>query len=559
MVHLDYLKAVLIVPRTRATRFNGRLLQLINVPRLAIPTLAAHTPFEGVSLKVIDENVEDMISPETLSSSADIVGISVMTPAALRAYEIADMYRKLGITVVLGGIHPTVLPDEALQHADIVVKGPGGSAWAQILNDFRSGQMKSGQLKNAQLKKVYDGYSKEYSMRTQSDDQRVTQKVSQRITQRVAFLAEERQLVTSKSVYSIATVQTSEGCPNKCNFCSVKLLHPNFARYNLEDVIKEIGSIEGKYIIFVDDNLWVNKQYAKELFRRMDGLDKIWISQAPITIGLDDELLSLAAKSGCRGVYVGIDSVIEESLRNANKKVVDVAKIPEYIRRIQDRGIFVEAGVIFGFDNEDASVFERTLEFYGKTSVDSLNLHILTPYPGTELRRMLEKEGRIIHNEWDKYDTRHAVFSPKKMSQEQLQEGYEWAWKQSFSLGMIGKRVLRSGHPIYSAIFQIIGMLDKGFTFEEDGLLSKVESQEYGLLSKAIFREEGLLSRTVSRFIDKRLKEKPLTARERNNYELYCQNMSLDGLMSESDAEGCGAPGSYFNEEHYNSKVWDHL
>lgn len=539
MVHLDYLKAVLIVPKTRATRFNGRLLQLVNVPRLAIPTLAAHTPFEGVSLKVIDENVEDMVSPETLSTSADIVGISVMTPAALRAYEIADMYRKLGITVVLGGIHPTVLPDEALEHADIVVKGPGGSAWAQILNDFKSGQMKSGQLKNAQLKKVYDGYSKEYSMQTMQT-QRDAQKVAQRITQRVAFLAEERQLLTSKSVYSIATVQTSEGCPNKCNFCSVKLLHPNFARYDLEDVIKDIESIEGKYIIFVDDNLWVNKQYAKELFRRMDGLGKIWISQAHITIALDNELLSLAAQSGCRGVYVGIDSVIEESLRSANKKVVDVAKIPEYIRKIQDRGIFVEAGVIFGFDNEDASVFERTLEFYGKTSVDSLNLHILTPYPGTELRRMLEKEGRIIHNEWDKYDTRNAVFKPAKMSQEQLQEGYKWAWEQSFNLGMIGKRVLHSGHPIYSAIFQIAGMLDHGVISEDEGLISRVVS-----------KEDSLLSRAVSRFIDKRLKEKPLTARDRNNVQLYCKEMS--------EQEGCGSPGSYFNEAHYNSRVWDHL
>lgn len=538
MVHLDYLKAVLIVPKTRATRFNGRLLQLINVPRLAIPTLAAHTPFEGVSLKVIDENVEDMVSPETLSTSADIVGISVMTPAALRAYEIADMYRKLGIKVVLGGIHPTVLPDEALQHADIVVRGPGGSAWAQILNDFKSGHYfrRGYDSKSGHLKRVYDGYSKEYSMQTMQT-QRDARKVAQTVSQRIAFLAEERQLVTSKSVYSIATVQTSEGCPNKCNFCSVKLLHPNFARYDLEDVIKEIGSIEGKYIIFVDDNLWVNKQYAKELFRRMDGLGKIWISQAPITIGLDDELLSLAAKSGCRGVYVGIDSVIEESLRSANKKVVDITKIPEYIRRIQDKGIFVEAGVIFGFDNEDTSVFERTLEFYGKTSVDSLNLHILTPYPGTELRRKLEDEGRILHNEWDKYDTRHAVFKPVKMSQEQLQEGYEWAWEQSFSLGMIGRRVLHSGHPIYSAIFQIAGMLDHG----------------------VISEDEGLISRVVSHFIDKRLNEKPLTARERNNYELYCQNMSLNGLISEGDAEGCGAPGSYFNEAHYNSKVWDHL
>lgn len=499
MAHHDYLKAVLIVPRTRATRFNGKLLQLVNAHRLTLPTLAAHTPFEGVSLKVIDENVEDMLTPETISTSADIIGISAMTPEALRAYEIGDMYRKLGIKVVLGGIHPTVLPEEALQHADIVVRGPGGSAWTQILDDFRRGQ----------LKKVYDGYSMQTHM--------------------VPLQTEERQLVTSKSVYSIATVQTSEGCPRRCNFCSVKLLHPDFVRYDLEDVIKDIGSIEGGYLIFVDDNLWANKPYAKELFRRMRGLGKTWISQAPITIALDDELLSLAAQSGCRGVYIGIDSIIEESLRSANKKGIDVTKIPEYIRRIQNRGIFVEAGVIFGFDNEDASVFERTLEVYDKTSVDSLNFHILTPYPSTELRRILEKEGRILHNEWDKYDTRHAVFKPVKMSPEQLQEGYEWAWKQSFSLGMIGKRVLRSGHPIYSAIFQLAGMLDHASILEED----------------------GLVSRAVSRFVDKHLKEAPLTARDRNNVQLYCQEMS--------EPEGCGMPGSYFNEAHYNSRVWDHL
>jgi len=168
-------------------------------------------------------------------------------------------------------------------------------------------------------------------------------------------------------------------------------------------------------------------------------------------------------------------------------------------------------------------------EVYDKTSVDSLNFHILTPYPSTELRRILEKEGRILHNEWDKYDTRHAVFKPVKMSPEQLQEGYEWAWKQSFSLGMIGKRVLRSGHPIYSAIFQLAGMLDHASILEED----------------------GLVSRAVSRFVDKHLKEAPLTARDRNNVQLYCQEMS--------EPEGCGMPGSYFNEAHYNSRVWDHL
>lgn len=491
----DYTKAVLIVPGARATRFNGTLLQLINAYRLTLPTLAAHTPFKGVSLKVIDESVD----PLTISTSADIVGISAMTPTALKAYQIADVYRKLEkkVVVVLGGIHPTVLPEEALQHADVVVQGPGGLAWQQILKDF----------KNGELKQIYDGHSMPRSN-----------------------VSLEREIVESKSVYSIATVQTSEGCPNNCNFCSVKLMHPGFHRYKLDEIIEDITSIKGKYISFVDDNLWGNKKFAKALFKEMAGLGKQWISQAPISIAQDEELLRLAAEAGCVGVYIGIDSVIEESLKAANKRKLDVRKISEYIRRIQDHGISVEAGVIFGFDNEDTSVFERTIEFYDNTTVNSLNLHILTPYPGTQLMETLEGEGRILHHNWNYYDTQHVVFKPTKMTAGELQEGYEWAWKQTFSWGRIGKRILQSDHPLYSAIFQVAGRFDRRSMFESD----------------------NFVSRFLSRFVDKRLANSQPTRRANNNSELYFNNMFEPG--------GCGKAGSWFKEEHYqDASLTDHL
>jgi radical SAM superfamily enzyme YgiQ (UPF0313 family) len=494
---LDYTKTVLIMPRVTASRFNGTLLRLINAPRLTFPLLAAHTPLDGVSLKIIDENVDGLETPTNMSTSADIVGISAMTPTAFRAYEIADMYRKHGITVVLGGIHPSVLPDEALQHADVVVKGQGGAAWRQILDDFRKGDLKS----------VYTGS-------TMTNPRQVSL---------------EREVVTNKSVYNLSTVQTSEGCPNNCNFCSVKLLNPHFIKYELEDIMRDIRSTESKYIVFVDDNLWSDKRFAKELFRRMSSLGKRWISQAPIGIALDSALLSTAAKSGCVGVYIGIDTIIEESIKEAKKRPFDVKMIPEYIKTIQDHGIFVEAGVIFGFDGEDTSVFERTLAFYDRTSVDSLNFHILTPYPGTLLYQSLDAQQRILHREWDKYDTMHVVFKPTDMTPEQLQEGYDWAWRKSFSLNTIARRVLHSGRPTYSALIQLTGMLNNSSP-----------------LGKLLISNQ-VLDRCITKFVRKRLHEKAATFRETNNIRLYDGCMRLE--------EGCGMPGSDYREEHYMDRA----
>lgn len=330
------MKVALIIPKSSGTRARGIIKRLFGFYRLTLPVLAAYTPerinSENIDLYTYEENVEKI----DFDKDFDLVGISVLTSAAHRAYKISDIFRERGTKVVLGGVHPTVMPEEAKQHADSIVRGSGESAWQEVLNDF----------KNCGLKQEYNG-------------NRATPRRLPR-----------RDIIKNKSIWTFTTIETSRGCPNRCDYCSVHSLNNGkFEQYSIDSVIQDIESTKRKYIFFLDDNLIGNLGYAKELFTRMKGIGKRWLAQIPIYIAEEDELLRLAAESGCFALYIGVESISGESLKEANKRKNHVERYSELIKKIHNYGIGIEIGIIFGFDNDDKSIFEKTLEFVDKTEL----------------------------------------------------------------------------------------------------------------------------------------------------------------------------------------------
>jgi len=371
---------------------------------LGIVTLAGLTP-QNIEVSVIDENAHKV----NFDEQADLVGITTMTPTATRAYEIADGFRKRGIAVVLGGFHASAVPEEAGQHADSVVIGEAEEIWTSLLHDFELGD----------LKKFYQ-------------------------RRELASLEDlplpRRDLLKSRSYTMFNTVETARGCPRQCCFCSVSSHFGNTYRFRpVKDVIKEVETLEGKYLFFVDDNIVGIPRRAKELFGALTHCKKKWIGQGSITFANDDGVVKLAAKSGCVAMFIGFESVSQSSLEEAGKSFNIVERYEEVIKRIHAHGISIHAAFIFGFDHDDESVFEKTVAFANRTKLDSVSFSTLTPFPGTPLYRRWIEENRILDKDWSKYGG--AVFKPKLMSQEALNEGCRWAWRECYSCKSILTRL----------------------------------------------------------------------------------------------------------------------
>lgn len=380
-------------------------------PYLSLPLLAALTPSE-FDLSIIDENID----PIDFDSRPDLVALSLITPLAPRGYEIADRFRKKGVKVVLGGYHPTWLPDEASAHADSVAIGEAEGLWSEILTD----------LKNGELKRFYKAKG----------------------LSNLTNLPIPRRDLLNKSKYLLYnTLHTTRGCPFDCEFCSVTAFHGHsFRQRPLVDIEKEIKSLEqkgwrGRYIFIVDDNIVGDKRYALQLFSIFKEYNIRWLSQASTTIANDDKLLKSCAESGCYGLFIGFESLNQETLNRMNKRFNTVSHYETIIRKIHDHGIRIQGSFIFGYDYDDISVFEKTLAFVNKVKLDAIIFAILTPYPGTKIYRRLEEEGRILTRDWSLYDMDHVVFRPKGMTPEELQSGHEMAYREFYSLPSIGKRL----------------------------------------------------------------------------------------------------------------------
>lgn len=375
---------------------------------LALSYVASLVP-PDINVSVIDENVDEI----DFEKPVDLVGISVLTMTAPRAYEIAKAYRKRGTPVVLGGIHPTVLPEEAAEHADAIVVGEAEEVWPKLLLDFQKGEM-------AKIYQRSEPCSLEALPRPRWD------------------------LMNKGAYLTTNVVQATRGCPYNCAFCTVpRFFGRKYRCRPVEDVIAEIASLDGKLLGFVDADITGNPVYAKKLFKALIPYKKIWAGDAGIKAADDPELLKLAAKSGCKGLFVGFESLSPASLQEAGKSQNVVEYYKEAIRRINQHGISVLSGFMFGFDADDESVFERTVEFAVESKILYADFNILCPYPGTTAYSKLLQEGRIIETDWTKYfGMYNVVFRPKQMSVETLREGCLWAWKEFYSSKAICKRFL---------------------------------------------------------------------------------------------------------------------
>ncbi len=384
-------------------------------PPLNLAVVAGLTP-ESWDVRILDEAVE----PVDLDLEATLIGLTVMTPLAPRAYELADHFRRRGIQVVLGGIHPTILPQEAGRHADAVVIGEAEGVWPQVLSDAA----------RRRLRRVY------------------------RVVRRSDLAGlpwPRRDLFKAGAYLTTATVQTSRGCPFSCDFCSVTRFFGRTYRCRpVEETAREVGSLREKIIFFVDDNIFGAPGRARELFQRLVPLGLTWAGQSSINIAKNAELLKLAAKSGCRGLFVGLESLLPDNLREVGKGLLNrVADYRESIARIQGHGIGVEGAFIFGFDQDDPGVFARTVDFARRIRLAAAQFGILTPFPGTPLRERLEREKRITDRDWGRYTISNVVYRPVRMSGEALQAGFDWAYRTFYSypsiLGRLLPQVLRYG------------------------------------------------------------------------------------------------------------------
>jgi len=414
------MKLELISPKNSPTEdsrqfWDGRFYSLLygvnkySSAFLALPTIAALTP-KDVEVSITDENIEEIY----FDKRVNLVGITCNTWLAPRAYEIADEFRKRGLTVVLGGIHPSMLPDEAIQHADAVVIGEAENVWANLVEDFRR-------------KRIQPFYkSSEFP--------------------KLENLPIPRWDLLKNNRYFYHTIQTARGCPYNCEFCTVKAMSGGRYRYKpVRDTIKELEvllDIEKKLIFFVDDNLIGDRKHAKDLLRALVPLKIVYFAQVSIDVAKDSELLSLLVESGCRKVVIGFESLLSDNLKQMGKdKSYKAEQYAENIMRIQSLGIEIQGFFIFGYDYDDEKVFDKTVNFIKSTNLALPNFSILTPLPGTRLFRRFDREGRLLYNDWRKYDARHVCFKPKLMSPEALQNGYNWAMREVSSYEAIFERL----------------------------------------------------------------------------------------------------------------------
>jgi len=368
---------------------------------LAIPTLTALTPPQH-EVRVFDDNIQAI----DYKWKADIAAITIRTMFAKRAYEISETYRARGVKTVVGGIHPSMCPEDALPHCDSVVIGEAEEIWHTVLQDAEDGR----------LKRLYR---------------------AERTANLKAAPIPDRSTL-SRDRYMLDIVQTTKGCPFHCEFCAVHAFDGQTIRHKtIEQVIREIqviNSSDATYktknsLFFADDNIIADKAFAKELFLALKPFNINWMCQASINISQYPELLELMRESGCGAVFIGFESVSKENLAMMRKGVNQRYDYLEAIRKIQSYGILVHSSFIVGYDFDSEDTFDELIDFIRESNLLMPLINILTPLPGTKLFKRLDEQGRILHKDWTKYDTQHVVFSPARMSPEELLRGYQKVMK----------------------------------------------------------------------------------------------------------------------------------
>lgn len=402
------MKLLLIHPQNvlqrHATGIYGRSLRYAP---LTMPTLKALVPGElRAEVRIVDEMVEDL----DFGLEADLVGLTAITGTAARAFEIADRFRARGIPVVMGGVHPTLEPAECLEHADAVVKGYAERTWPVLLRDFAAGR----------LQRVYE------------DPEPLDPAL---------IVPPDRSGIHRRDYLGWCTVEMSRGCPNDCEFCISHRFHRGHLCRPIGDVLAEIRGLKSRLLFFLDPNLIGNREHAKAFFRELIPLRKWWLGCASLDVADDPELLDLMARSGCRGLLMGFESVREATLRSASKSKNLGRSYAEVVDILHAHGILVQACFVFGFDADDVSVFEEAADYMERARFDLPQISIYTPFPGTAVFERMAAEGRILTRDWSLYNGQNVVFRPARMTAEELARGTDLVRRRAYSLRALSRRL----------------------------------------------------------------------------------------------------------------------
>jgi radical SAM superfamily enzyme YgiQ (UPF0313 family) len=404
------MRVLLIMPDAHMHKLRiGPLVRSMREAPLTLTTLAALVPdFPGIEIKLVDGSVD----PIPLDEPADLVGISVITGCARPAYALAKHFRQRGIPVVLGGVHVTILPGEAIQHADSIVIGRAERTWPRLIEDFRHGK----------LQRVY----REHELPDHV----------------LAEVPSPRRDLQRRSGYMLPNaVQATRGCKRICDFCTVNAVWPRYLKRPISDVVRDVRNIQGRHFGFNDVSLVDDVEYAQELFTAIAPLRKRWGGLVTADSLQNTELLDLMARSGCVYLLVGFESGDQATLQGIRKNFNKTLHYHDLIRSLQQRGITVQGCFVFGFDHDNASVFESTVQLVQDLGVDIPRYSLYTPYPGTQLFSRMQAENRILSYNWDDYDTMHVVIKPAQMTPEELYRGFKWAYKETFRLDRVVRRV----------------------------------------------------------------------------------------------------------------------
>ena len=406
------MKVKMILPAlTEATSPFWRPVKYSLFPPLGLATLAGYLP-DDWDVEIQDEHVESL----DLTDVPDLAVIQVYITSARRAYGIADEYRRRGSYVVLGGLHVTSLPDEAIAHADTIFVGPGEDTWPRFLADFQ---------------------------------RRRPERAYRSTVRTLAGLPPIRRDLIKRRLYLVPnSIVVSRGCPHVCDFCYKEAFFEggrSFYTQTVDAALAEIDRLPGRHLYFLDDHLFGDRRFASSLFEGMRGMGRLWQAAGTVNTVLTPGLLERAVDAGLRSLFVGFETLNPANLVEQRKYQNMRRDYAAAIRRLHDLGVMINGSFVFGMDGDDPSVFERTVSWAVEQGIETATFHILTPYPGTALYRRLSSERRIVLHDWDLYDTRHAVFEPARLTAAELERGYRWAYRQFYRWTSIARGAAAHG------------------------------------------------------------------------------------------------------------------
>lgn len=407
------MEIVLLSPKGPLYRHRGGIFKKnLRYAPLTLTTLAALVPPElNAEVEILDEAIEDV---DTDRLQADLVGITSTTGNATRAYELADRLRARGIPVVMGGPHVTLVPDDAQPHVDSVVVGYAEDTWPELLHDFCTGQMKPRYVMSPDISLANRPFP-------------------------------QRELIKKHGYITTHVFESQRSCIHSCDFCVAPSAWGNKPFYKpVEDVIADIKQHYNKRILFIDLNLINDQEYASKLFEALIPLQVNWFGLTTTLIYHNEQLLDLAARSGCSGLLIGFESISKENQKTVRKGFNAPDEYRAIVQALHQRKITLMACFTFGLDNDTPDVFMETARFAVQANIDLPRYAIVTPFPGTSLFKRLESEGRILTKNWELYDAQHVVFQPRQMTVGQLYAGHEQAWKYTYSSASMLKRFLGS-------------------------------------------------------------------------------------------------------------------